>query len=108
MKCSLIEHSEASRLRFFSLVEHARRYGSKNRPGLLRALLTKKRWYITQDDEELARQRLKRLEVGQEGGKEPRREDGEGVKFRPRPNPGPGKAGGDRCRLWRDDVAPAP
>ena len=81
VKCSLIEHSEASRLRFFSLVEHARRYGSKNRPGLLRALLTKKRWYITQDDEELARQRLKRLEVGQEGGKEPRREGGEGVSL---------------------------
>lgn len=81
VKCSLIEHSEASRLRFFSLVEHARRYGTKNRPGLLRALLTKKRWYITQDDEELARQRLKRLEVGQEGGKEPRREGGEGVSL---------------------------
>jgi hypothetical protein len=78
VKLSLIEHSEASRLRFFSLVEHARRYGTKNRPGLLRALLTKKRWFITQDDEDLARQRIKRLEVGQEAPKEARGQASEG------------------------------
>lgn len=77
VKLSLIEQSEASRLRFFSLVEHARRYGTKNRPGLLRALLTKRRWFITQDDEDLARQRIKRLEMGQEVPKEPRERGGE-------------------------------
>jgi hypothetical protein len=57
----LIEKSQAGQLRFFGLVEHARRYGTKNRPGLLRSLLTKKQWFITQDDEELARRRLKRF-----------------------------------------------
>jgi hypothetical protein len=77
----LIEHSEAGKLRFFSIVEHARRYGTKNRPGLLRALLTKKRWYITHDDEDLARQRLKRLEMGQEAGKEARDRGGEEVRL---------------------------
>jgi hypothetical protein len=75
----LIEKSEAGQLRFFGLAEHARRYGTTNRPGLLRALLTKKRWWITQDDEDLARMRIKRLEMGQEAPKE-RRDEGKAAE----------------------------
>ena len=64
VKHGLIENSEAGELRFFGLIEHARCYGTKNRPGLLRALVERKRWhYVTQDDEEAARRRLKRLKL---------------------------------------------
>ncbi len=55
----LVDDSEAGRLRFFGLLEHARRYGTRNRPGLFRSLLEHQRWhFITQDDEDLARRRL--------------------------------------------------
>ena len=57
----LIEDSEASELRFFGLIEHARRYGTTNRPGLLRSLVENKRYYVTQDDEDEARRRLRRM-----------------------------------------------
>ena len=58
----LIEDTEAGQLRFFGLIEHARRYGTRNRPGLLRSLLERRRWhFITQDDEDLARGRIKQV-----------------------------------------------
>ena len=64
VKLSMTDASEAAELRFFGLIEHARRYGTKNRPGLLRSLVEKKRYYVTQDDEEAARRRLKRVRFG--------------------------------------------
>ena len=57
----LTEGSDAGRLRFVSLAEHARRYGTTNPAGLFRSLLERRRWhFITQEDEDLAVQRLKR------------------------------------------------
>jgi len=52
--------SEAARLGFIALAEHARRRGSRNPCGLFAWLLARKRWdCITLDDEEAARSRLK-------------------------------------------------
>ena len=58
---NLIDGSEASRLRFVALAVHARRYATTNPPGLFRSLLKSRRWnYITNDDEDIAVQRLKK------------------------------------------------
>jgi hypothetical protein len=63
----LAQDSEARQPRVLALVEHARRYGTTNRPGLLRA--KRQRWhFITQDDEERARRRLHRVRHGEPFG----------------------------------------
>lgn len=56
----LISGSEHGRLTFVSLAEHALLHGTKNPCGLFMKLLREKRYYITQDDEEAARQRINR------------------------------------------------
>jgi hypothetical protein len=56
----LISGSEHGRLTFVSLAEHALIHGTRNPCGLFMKLLREKRYYITLDDEEAARQRINR------------------------------------------------
>lgn len=54
----LVIDSEAGKLNFFALAEHALRYGDEP-PRLFRSLLEKRRWsFITLDDEDAARRKL--------------------------------------------------
>lgn len=51
---------ERGELELLGLAEHARRYATRNPPGLFARLLHEQRWsFITQDDEDLARARLR-------------------------------------------------
>ena len=50
------------RLIWFSAAEHALRVGRSNRPGLFVSTIKANRLYITQEDEERARMRIKRLD----------------------------------------------
>lgn len=61
--------SEAARLRFVALAEHARAIGSRNPAGLFAHLGRHKLWhYATADDEEAARRRIARHLFGSEQG----------------------------------------
>jgi hypothetical protein len=52
--------SEADRLKFVALAEHARSVGQSNPAGLFAALLRRGAWaYITQSEEDAARRKLK-------------------------------------------------
>jgi hypothetical protein len=56
----LVGSSEADRLAFVGLAEHARSVGTSNPPGLFAALLRRGAWsFITQGDEDEARRRLR-------------------------------------------------
>jgi len=60
-EAGLINRSEHGRLVFVSLAEHALVHGTRNAPGLLNRLLRENKFnYITQDDEDAARQRINR------------------------------------------------
>jgi hypothetical protein len=60
-----VNGSEASRLQFVALAEHARSIGSHNPPGLFAHLVRKNLWHFaTADDEEGARARIRRHEFG--------------------------------------------
>ena len=60
----LADPSEAGRLRFIALAVHARRYATRNAPGLFAWLLRERKWgFITQEDEDLARGSLVRAAV---------------------------------------------
>lgn len=55
----LASKSEAGELAFVALAEHAKRYGTRNPPGLFMALLKRQAFhFITGDDEDQARTRL--------------------------------------------------
>lgn len=57
---------ERGLLELTSLAEHARRYSTKNPPGLFARLLRDQKWhFITQDDEDLARARLRAAREGE-------------------------------------------
>jgi hypothetical protein len=63
----LISSSEADRLKFVALAEHALAIGKANPPGLFARLLRGGCWgYITQEDEDRARARLKAHDRGPE------------------------------------------
>lgn len=67
----LVGGSEADRLKFLAAAEHARVIGTKNPCGLFVRLVRGKLWhFLTHDDEDAARLRLKRHLFG-----EPRREE---------------------------------
>jgi len=58
---ALISQSECDRLRFFAAAEHAKAIGSRNPCGLFAAVVRRGLWrYITQDDEDVAVNVLKR------------------------------------------------
>jgi hypothetical protein len=59
----LVDGSECDRLRFFGAAQHALSIGTKNPCGLFAAIVRRKLWaFITQADEDEARQRLMRLD----------------------------------------------
>lgn len=61
-RVGFVTWSEADRLRFFSLAERARRVGRKNACGLFVTLLKRRSWHFaSQDDEDVARSRLRRM-----------------------------------------------
>ena len=65
VKSRLVGSSEADRLRFFGAAEHALGVGKGNPPGLFMFLVRGRLWrYLTQDDEDAAGGRLKRLLFG--------------------------------------------
>jgi hypothetical protein len=67
----LVDDSESGRLKFVAAAEHARVIGTRNPSGLFVRLVRRKLWhFLTQDDEDAARLRLKRHLFG-----EPRREE---------------------------------
>lgn len=58
----LVNKSECDRLRFFGAAEHAQAVGTRNPCGLFATLVRSQLWhFITQRDEDAARQRLKSL-----------------------------------------------
>jgi len=62
-----LSDSEADRLRCFAAAEHALRVGTRNPAGLFAWLLQRRCWsFITGEDEERARRRLRRLATCQE------------------------------------------
>jgi hypothetical protein len=68
----LIGSSEAERLTFVALAQHVLPYRPENAGGLFRKLLmTRSYQVITQDDEDAARQRLKRLLYGESAASSP-------------------------------------
>ena len=71
VRLDLVGGSEADRLKFLAAAEHARVIGTKNPCGLFVRLVRGKLWhFLTHDDEDAARLRLKRHLFG-----EPRREE---------------------------------
>lgn len=61
--------SECDRLRFFGAAEHALVIGTRNPCGLLAAMVRRGLWaFITQDDEDEARRKLKALDEGPRSG----------------------------------------
>ena len=70
----LIEAAEADRLTFVALAYHVLRYRAQNAGGLLHGLLMRKLYHVvTQEDEDAARQRLRRYLYG-EGAAAPHRD----------------------------------
>lgn len=65
----LAPSGERGALEVLGLAEHARRYATRNAPGLFARLLHTQRWhFITQDDEDLARARLREMREKAPGG----------------------------------------
>jgi len=59
---ALISQSECDRLRFFAAAEHAKAIGTRNPCGLFATIVRRGLWgFITQDDEDTARQVVKRI-----------------------------------------------
>jgi hypothetical protein len=59
---ALISQSECDRLRFFAAAEHAKAIGTRNPCGLFATIVRRGLWgFITQDDEDAARQVVKRI-----------------------------------------------
>lgn len=66
-RLGLVADSECDRLRFFAAAEHAIVVGTKNPCGLFAAIVRRGLWgFITQGDEDVARQKLRHLGEGQQ------------------------------------------
>ena len=67
VSAGVVPLSESSRLAWFSAAEHALQAGKQNPCGLFVAMYRQKLWHhITQDEEDRARAKLKRLDFGQD------------------------------------------